>query len=146
MGTTTADEREVVERFAELDRLLGVAASAVRPDGLSAHAAEQVQNQLISITKRASGLQTLLADRATEGSGWRARQARSAADDLARRAGTSTTKAKDTLDTSKKAKRHPSIEAALHTAGCRPSRPVRSPARPKRTPPPRPGWSLTRRT
>ena len=113
MGTTTAGEREVVERFAELDRLLGVAASAVRPDGLSAHAAEQIQNELISITKRASGLHTLLADRAAEGSGWRARQARTAADDLARRAGTSTAKAKDTLDTSKKAKRHPSIEAAL---------------------------------
>src|SRR4051812_14085535 len=59
MRNTTATEREVVERFGELDRLLGLAASAVRPDGLSAHAAEEIQDALISITKRATGLQTL---------------------------------------------------------------------------------------
>ena len=93
MRNTTASEREVVERFGELDHLLGVAASDVRPDGLSAHAAEEIQDALISITKRATGLQTLIADRAAEGSAWRARGARTPAEDLANRSGTSQSKA-----------------------------------------------------
>jgi hypothetical protein len=113
MGNTTAAEREVVERFGALDRLLGVAASSVRPDGLSAHAAEEIQDVLISITKRATGLQTLIADRAAEGSGWRGRGARTPAEDLANRSGTSQSKAKATLDASKRVKKQPKVADAL---------------------------------
>ena len=113
MRNTTATEQEVVERFGELDRLLGLAVSAVRPDGLSAHAAEEIQDALISITKRVTGLQTLIADRAAEGSAWRARGAKNAAEDLAKRKGTSQSKAKATLDASKRVKKQPKIADAL---------------------------------
>ena len=57
MRNTTATEQEVVERFGELDRLLGLAASSVRPDGLvGACRGGDRQIVLISITKRATGL------------------------------------------------------------------------------------------
>ena len=85
----------------------------MRPDGLSAHAAEEIVDHLISITKRASGLETLLADRAAEGSAWRARGAKNTAEDLANRSGTSQSKAKATLDASKRVKKQPKIADAL---------------------------------
>ena len=59
----------------------------LRVDGLSAHAAERILDSAIAIEKAMAAVKVLVADRAAEGSGWRARGARSAEEDLARRLG-----------------------------------------------------------
>ena len=50
----------------------------LRPDGLTAHAAERILDSAIAIEKAMAAVKVLVADRAAEGSGWRARGARSA--------------------------------------------------------------------
>ena len=85
----------------------------LRVEGLSPQGAERLLDEVIAIEKAMASLKVLIADRAAEAGGWRARGARSPEEDLARRSGTSTGRAKDTLSTAKQAKKHPAIESAL---------------------------------
>ena len=81
-------------------------------EGLSPQGAERLLDEVIAIEKAMASLKVLIVDRAAEAGGWRARGARSPEEDLARRSGTSTGRAKDTLSTAKQAKKHPAIESA----------------------------------
>ena len=85
----------------------------LRVEGLSAHGAERLLDEVIAIEKAMAAVKVLVADRAAEGSGWRARGARSAEEDLARRSGTSTAQAKEVLATSKRVQQQPKVEDAL---------------------------------
>ena len=114
MGSRVAEsERAVVGGFVDAERGLRKLGDEVRADGLSAAGAEQVVNCLIAIEHVACGLRTVLAGRAAESGSWKARGAVSPEEDLARRAGTSTGEAKETLATSKKLPSQPKLANAL---------------------------------
>ena len=85
----------------------------LRVEELTASGADRLLDDVLAIEKAMAGLKVLLAGRATEGSGWRARGACSAEEDLARRSGTSTAQAKDVLSTSRRVKAQPRVEDAL---------------------------------
>jgi hypothetical protein len=70
-------------------------------------------DEVLAMRKYLDGAQILLAQRAAETGGWRGRGAASPADDLAKRSGTSTGRARDVLDTSKKVDDQPGVEDAL---------------------------------
>jgi hypothetical protein len=89
------------------------ALTTLQVDGLSAHASDQILDFLLKTEKAVAALKLLLADRAAETSSWRSRGARSAADDLAKRTGTSKRQAEDVLDTAKRVKEQPLVEDAL---------------------------------
>jgi hypothetical protein len=80
----------------------------LRPDALSSHTCQRILECVIAIEKAAAAIKLLLLERATEHSG-----AAGAADDLARRSGTSKKKAKETLDAAKRLKDQPELEDAL---------------------------------
>src|SRR6185503_15518323 len=114
MGSKLAEsEWEVVSGFADAERGLRALSDSLRPDGLSPAGAEQIVNCVIAIKKIAAGLEVTLAARAAESGSWKARGAASPEEDLARRAGTSTGEAKETLATSKKLPAQPKLANAL---------------------------------
>jgi hypothetical protein len=112
MGLAEA-EWTVVSGFSDQERSLRGLAEALQPDGLSPAGAEQIVNCLIAMEKVAAGVRLELADQASETGSWRSRGARSPAEDLARRTGTSTGTAKDELAASKQIKKQPKVRAAL---------------------------------
>jgi hypothetical protein len=85
----------------------------LRVEGMSPQGAERLLDEVIAIEKAMASLKVLIADRAAEAGGWRARGARSAEEDLARRSGTSTSQAKDVLSSSKRVTAQPRVEGAL---------------------------------
>ena len=72
-----------------------------------------VGRRVIAIEKAMASLKVLITDRAAEAGAWRARGARWAEEDLARRSGTSTGRAEDALATAKRAKKHPAMSPTL---------------------------------
>jgi len=114
MGSKLAEsEWEVVSGFVSHERGLRALGDSLRLDGLSSAAAEQIVNCVLAIKKIAAGLEVTLAARAAESGSWKARGAASPEEDLARRAGTSTGEAKETLATSKKLPSQPKLANAL---------------------------------
>ena len=85
----------------------------LRVEGMSPQGAERLLDEVIAIEKAMASLKVLIADRAAEAGGWRARGARSAEEDLARRSGTSTSQAKEVLCSSKRVMAQPRVEGAL---------------------------------
>jgi hypothetical protein len=82
-------------------------------DALTASAADKVLDHVIAVEKAMTGVKLLIAKRAAEGETWRTRGARSAADDLAKRMGTSAGQAKDVLQASEQLGDQPEVEDAL---------------------------------
>jgi hypothetical protein len=82
-------------------------------DALSPGGAERLLDEVIAIEKAMGSLKVMLADRATESGGWRARGARSPEEDLALRSGTSRSAARDTLVSSKRVQDQPVVADAL---------------------------------
>ena len=116
MGSKIAEgDWKVVSGFADAERALRDLSDSLRPEGLSPGGAEQILNCVIAIKMIAAGLEVTLAGRAAESESWRTRGAGSAAEDLARRTGTSTGEAKDTLETSKKLPSQPKLANALRS-------------------------------
>jgi hypothetical protein len=104
--TTVADMVAVRER-------LGGVVTKIRPVALTPGQAEAAMDEVLAMRKYLDGAPILLAQRAAETGGWRSRGASSPAEDLAKRSGTSTGRAKDVLDTSKKVDDQPEVEDAL---------------------------------
>ena len=117
----------------------------LRVEGSSPQGAERLLDEVIAIEKAMASLKVLIADRAAEAGAWRARGARSAEEDLARRSGTSTGRAKDTLATAKRAKKHPAIESALQDGKFSSEQDSEITSAAEATPPPRAGSSTTPR-
>ena len=108
MSSIAAGESRILKVFGAMRTSMTNAVRDLCVDGLSAHAAKQILDDVIAIEKAAAGLKLLVADRAAEGRG-----ARSAADDLARRSGTSVGQARGVLETSRKVKAQPRVEDVL---------------------------------
>jgi hypothetical protein len=81
--------------------------------GLTATAADKIVDHVIAVEKAMTSIKLLVVQRAAEGETWRTRGARSAAEDLAKRSGTSTGRANDVLDTSRNIDDQPEVEDAL---------------------------------
>ena len=99
---------------------------AVRADGLSPAGAEQIVNCVIAIEQSPAGCEVLGRESGGVGS-WKARGCGVAGGGLARRAGTSTGEAKETLATSKKLPSQPKLANALRNGKLSSARPTRSP-------------------
>ena len=98
-------------RTEELDGVVDVLARVlreVRPEAISVGHAGEVRDRAIAIEKAAASLKLLVAGRACAGQGDKA-----AAADLARKTGTSVSKARTALDSSKQLRDQPAVEDAV---------------------------------
>src|SRR4051794_3879742 len=102
-----AGDAEVLEMAATARASVDALAHDRRVDTSSAQAAEKLFDDVLAMERSAVALRLRLAARFAESHGAKA------ADDLARKAGTSKGKAKGTLETAKKLKDQPQVEDAL---------------------------------
>ena len=120
-STSTTGESLRLKVFGIMRVSATKAVRELRVEELTASGADRLLDDVLAIEKAMAGLKVLLAGRATEGSGWRARGACSAEEDLARRSGTSTAQAKDVLSTSRRVKAQPRVEEQRCGAGSSPN-------------------------
>src|SRR5947209_1299395 len=86
--------------------------AAFDPAAVALPDAPVLLDEATRIVNLSTTLQTLLAARIAEGDAWRDAGEKSAADDLAKKSGTSTAAAKEKLDTAKRLKDQPAVEDA----------------------------------
>jgi hypothetical protein len=103
-----AGEAHRTELLDEVADVLARVLRKVRPEAITVRHAGDLCDRAIVIEKAAASLKLLVAGRAAEGQG-----DKTAAADLARKAGTSLTKARSTLDSSKHLADQPAVEDAL---------------------------------
>jgi len=97
----------------EIDEFLAVLVNRLDPDAVPAGAAFELWSAFDAIERRAGAAKTLLARRVEDACAWKRAGFRSAAEQLAIAAGTSTSAAKNMLDASKQVKKLPKTAHAL---------------------------------
>lgn len=127
----------------EISRLrqeVGRYAKAFDADLISAVDAVVVLGEASRIEKMAATLVSLAAARASDTDVLEREGDLSPAHGLARRTGTTVTKASDALRTAKRLRAQPALEAAARSGDVSPEQATPSPMPLRPTPPPRPGW------
>ena len=104
----SAGESTTIDRFARARAAMTEALAGLRVDGLSAQQARACLDHVLAVEKAVGSVKVLLADRASAGS-----TPKRAAQDLARRSGSSVSRARKVLDASKKVSKQPQVRDAL---------------------------------